>query len=63
MFESAIESLDLGIGREGVVTVAVMDFSDVGGDGGVSASDTSEEADLVGGVATVGDESDVVGDS
>ena len=39
-----------------------IDFSDVGGDGGVNASETSEEADLVGGVAMVGDEVEVVGE-
>ena len=62
VLESAIESLDFATGNEGVVTVAGTDFSDTGGDGGVSVSDTSEEADFVGGVAIVGDEVDVVGD-
>ena len=62
MLESAIESLDFATGSEGVVMVAGTDFSDTGGDGGVSVSDTSEEADFVGGVAIVGDEVDVVGD-
>jgi len=59
---SAIESLDLAIGKAGVIVAPGTDFSDVGGDGGVSASDTSEEADFVGGVAIVGDEVDVVGE-
>jgi len=63
VLESATESLDLAIGRLGVVTAGGMDFSEVGGDGGVSVSETSEEADLVGGVATVGEEFEVVGDA
>ena len=64
MFESSIESLDLAIGRAsaGVVEVPFPDLSDVGGEGGVNASDTSDEADFVGGVATVGDDVDVVGE-
>ena len=62
MVESAIESLDFATGSAGVVVVGGTDLSDTGGDGGVSVSDTSEDADFVGGVATVGDEVDVVGD-
>lgn len=62
VFESAIESLDLAIGRAGVTAAPVLDLSDVGGDGGVNASETSEEADFVGGVAIVGEEVEVVGE-
>lgn len=51
------------MGRAGVVVALAIDFSDVGGDGGVRVSETSEEADFVGGVAMVGEELDVVGDS
>lgn len=63
MFESAIESLDFATGNAGVVMVLGTDLSDAGGDGGVSVSDTSEDADFVGGVAIVGDEVDVVGET
>lgn len=63
VFESAFESLDFTIGRAGVAVAGGIDLSDVGGDGGVSVSETSEEADLVGGVAMVGEEFEVVGDS
>lgn len=63
VFESAIESLDFATGSAGVVAIVGTDFSDTGGDGGVRVSDTSEDADFVGGVAMVGDEVDVVGDS
>ena len=63
MLESAKESLGFAIGKAGVVMVRGTDFSDTGGDGGVSVSDTSEDTDFVGGVATVGDEVDVVGDN
>ena len=63
VFESDMESLDLAIGRPGVLELTGIDFSDVGGEGGVRASDTSDDADFVGGVAIVGDEVDVVGDS
>ena len=62
VLKSAIESLDFATGNAGVVMVVVTEFSDAGGDGGVSVSDTSEDADFVGGVAIVGDEVDVVGD-
>ena len=62
MFESAIESLDFATGNACVVMAVGMDLSDAGGDGGVSVSDTSEEADFVGGVAMVGEEVVVVGD-
>ena len=61
MLWSDIESLDLAIGRPGVFGIAGMDFSDVGGEGGVNASDTSDDADFVGGVAIVGEELDVLG--
>lgn len=55
MLASAIDSLDLGAGIAGAAT-AGTEWSDVGGDGGVGVSDTVEDADLVGGVATVGEE-------
>lgn len=48
MFWSDIESLDLAIGRPGVFGIVGMDFPDIGGEGGVSASDTSDDADFVG---------------
>lgn len=63
VFESASESLDFAIGRAGVLAAGGMSFSDVGGDGGVRVSDTSEDTDFVGGVAIVGEEFDVVGDN
>ncbi len=57
-----MDSLDFATGSAGVVIVVGTDFSDTGGDGGVRVSETSEEADFVGGVAMVGDDVDVVGD-
>jgi len=39
------------------------DVSERGGEGGVGASEAPEDADLVGGVANVGDEAVVAGDS
>ena len=39
------------------------DLSETGGDGGVGASDVPEEIDFVGGVARIGDEAVVVGES
>lgn len=59
---SVIESRDLATGRAGVWGITDNDVSDVGGDGGVGVSDTVDEADLVGGVATVGDDAVVVGE-
>lgn len=58
-----MESLDFDTGNAGVLMVVGTDFSDTGGEGGVSVSDTSEDADFVGGVAMVGDEVDVVSDN
>ncbi len=55
MLESATDSLDLGTGIAGVATGGT-ERSDVGGDGGVGVSDTVEDVDLVGGVATVGED-------
>ncbi len=55
VLEPAIDNLDLGTGIAGVAT-AVNEWSEVGGDGGVGVSDIVEDADLVGGVATVGEE-------
>ena len=39
-----------------------IDLSHTGGEGGVGASEALDEADLVGGVAIVGDEVVVVGE-
>lgn len=63
MLVSVVDSLDLATGKAGVVAAVEMDFSDTGGEGGVRASEISEEADFVGGVAIVGEELDVVGES
>lgn len=57
-----IERRDLGIGRPGVVAAIGSDVSDVGGDGGVGVSETTDEADFVRGVATVGEDVVVVGE-
>jgi len=61
-FDPVIDILDFTIGTEGIITWGA-DLSDVGGDGGVGVSDTVEDADFVIGVAIVGEEFDVVGDS
>lgn len=55
VLESAIDALDFGTWIAGAPT-AGTEWSDVGGEGGVGVSDMVEEADLVGGVATVGEE-------
>lgn len=53
---------DLGFkGREDSVSAYWFDLSEVGGEGGVCVSDALEDADLVCGVATVGDEFEVAG--
>ena len=39
-----------------------IDLSEVGGEGGVGVSETFEDSDFVGGVASVGEEADVVGE-
>lgn len=57
-----IEIRDLVICRAGVVAAVGIDLSDVGGEGGVGISEAIEDSDFVGGVATVGDEADVVGE-
>ena len=50
-------------GREDAgVPIEGSDLSDTGGDGGVGVSEAAEDTDLVGGVATVGDEAVVSGD-
>ena len=59
---SAVDNLDFAIGKLGVVMAVGQDFSDTGGDGGVNASEISEDADFAGGVSTIGDESEVVGE-
>ena len=61
--ESAAGSLDLRNDGAGVVLVAELDLSDVGGEGGVWVSETVEDADLVGGVAIPGEDAVVVGDN
>lgn len=40
----------------------ITDGSDDGGEGGVGVSETVDEADLVGGVAVVGEDAVVVGE-
>ena len=57
-----IEIRDFVIFNDGVVTAAGIDFSEVGGEGGVGASETFEDSDFVGGVAAVGEEADVMGE-
>ncbi len=59
MLESAIDSLDLGMTLSTGFEGAGVDWSEVGGEGGVGDSETVEEADFVGGVAMVGEEVDV----
>lgn len=57
-----IEIRDFVICRAGVVAAEGIDLSEVGGDGGVGVSETLEDSDFVGGVATVGEDADVVGE-
>ena len=63
MFGSIVEGLGLWSGTAFILLVAGVDLSEVGGEGGVGVSDTVEDADFVGGVAIVGDELEVVGES
>ena len=63
MLVSVLNIFEFASGMAGVPLGSEMDFSDVGGDGGVGVSDAMEEADFVGGVATVGEEFDVVGEN
>ena len=62
VLEPAIDSLDLGKVLVFVSWFTGADRSELGGEGGVGVSEIVEEADLVGGVATVGEEVDVVGE-
>ena len=57
-----IEMRDFVICRAGVVAATGIDLSEVGGEGGVGVSETFEDSDFVGGVVTVGEEADVVGE-
>ena len=57
-----MDTRDFVICKAGVVEFIGIDLSDVGGDGGVGVSEALEDSDLVGGVAIVGDEADVVGE-
>ena len=57
-----IDIRDLVIWRAGVVATTGIDLSEEGGEGGVGVSETFEDSDFVGGVATVGEEADVVGE-
>ena len=52
------------LGREDAgVAVGGSDLSETGGDGGVGVSEAAEDTDLGGGVATVGDDAVVSGDT
>jgi hypothetical protein len=62
LVELVMESRDLETGTAGVPDMTGNDVSDVGGEGGVGVSETIDEADLVGGVAMVGDDAVVVGE-
>jgi hypothetical protein len=61
VFEPVMESLVLGM--LGVMKGFGVEVSERGGDGGVGASDALDEVDFVGGVAKVGEEVVVAGDS
>ena len=58
-----IDSLDFGNDEAGAVVTLGKDLSEVGGEGGVGVSEAAEEVDLVGGVAMVGDDAVVSGES
>ena len=60
VFESAIERRDFGSGLDSEVLAAGIERSEVGGEGGVGASEAVEEADFVGGVGMVGEDVEVV---
>ena len=55
-----MESRDLGKAFGAAELAAGIERSEVGGDGGVGASETVEDADLVGGVGMVGEDVEVV---
>jgi hypothetical protein len=60
--DSEIDTLGLGILGEVMALGALTDDSEKGGDGGVTASDATEDADFVGGVAMIGDDPEVPGE-
>lgn len=60
--EPATDKRLFGTGNP-VVPGVVAERSDIGGEGGVGASDTVDEVDFVGGVAIVGEEVVVAGDA
>ena len=62
MLEPAVDGLDLGTAVTSDFEGTGIEWSEVGGEGGVGVSETVEEADFVGGVAMVGEEADVVGE-
>ena len=63
MLELVSDNRGLGSEVAGVVAVVIKDFSETGGDGGVRVSEAADEADLVGGVAIVGEDAVVPGES
>lgn len=62
VFGSVVDGLASCDGTALILSFALVDLSEVGGEGGVAVSDTVEDADFVGGVAMVGDELEVVGE-
>ncbi len=62
VFESPVDILGLRSLLAGVLKAGGSEWSEVGGEGGVGVSDTVDEVDFVGGVATVGDDVLVVGE-
>lgn len=62
MIELVIESRDLEIGIASTPEGVEFDGSEVGGDGGVSVSETVDDTDFVGGVAIVGEDAVVAGE-
>lgn len=62
MFESPVDNLVLGGLLAGVLMAGGSERSEFGGEGGVGVSDTVDEVDFVGGVATVGEDVLVVGE-
>ena len=57
-----IEARVLALEFAGVIIEVGSDLSDVGGEGGVGASEVAEDTDFVGGVAMVGDDAVVDGE-
>ena len=62
MLEPVIDNRGFDAEGAGVTAFAGSDRSETGGDGGVGASEAADEADLVGGVARVGDDAVVDGE-